>query len=121
MNRGVRLYERSPAVGPWTTATFAEDREPAPGYAGYNATNFGVRGFSEALRTEIGERVRVTLVSPGLVETDLPDEHGPLGDRLDEITPLCSGDVASAVRYAVERPPRVAVNELVIRPAERER
>lgn len=103
------------------TVSSVSDREPSAGYAGYDATKFGIRGFTEALRREAGEGLRVTLVSPGLVDTDLPDGDGPLADRMDELTPLRPDDVADAVRYAVGQPDRVAVNELVIRPAGQDR
>jgi NADP-dependent 3-hydroxy acid dehydrogenase YdfG len=101
-------------------------RRAAAGYAGYSATKFGVNGFSEALRREAGEELRVTVVEPGLVDTDLSDHAGHESvagpdDRTDAITPLESDDVAAAVVYAVTQPSRVAVNEILLRPSGQER
>lgn len=101
-------------------------REAAAGYAGYSATKFGVNGFSEALRREVGEDLRVTVVEPGLVDTGLAHDAdgegvaGP-GERLEAITPLAPEDVAAAVVYAVTQPRRVAVNEILLRPSGQER
>ena len=101
-------------------------REAAAGYAGYSASKFGVNGFSEALRREVGEDLRVTVVEPGLVDTGLvhcadgEDVAGP-GERLESMTPLVPEDVAAAVVYAVTQPRRVAVNEILLRPSGQER
>ncbi len=93
------------------------------GFAGYSASKFGVSAFAEALRQEMGPRgVRVTLVVPGLVATELADHvtHGPsrraIEERMAALTPLRPEDVAGAVLYAVSQPPHVAVGEIVIRP-----
>lgn len=93
----------------------------------YCATKFGVGAFSEALRQELaGRHVRVSVVEPGSVDTDLRG-HNPaviqqqLAARLGEIDRLESHDVADAVGYIVTRPRHVAVAELLIRPTEQAR
>lgn len=90
----------------------------------YNATKFGVGAFSESLRQELaGEHVRVSLVEPGAVETELVSHNRPevqesLQERFGSIERLQSEDIADAVRYVVTRPWHVAVNELLVRPTE---
>jgi len=90
---------------------------------GYSATKFGVNAFSESLRKEIADSdVRVTVVSPGAVETELgdhiPDEQTKerMADLTDDLAPLDPVDIANGIAYALSQPARVSVNELVIRP-----
>ncbi len=94
------------------------------GFAAYSASKFGVGAFAEALRQEMSPRgVRVTLVVPGLVATELADHvthqasRRAIEERLAALTPLRPEDVAGAVLYAVSQPRHVAVGEIVIRPA----
>ena len=96
------------------------------GAAVYNLTKHGVGAFSEALRQEVtGRHVRVSLVEPGAVDTELPDHvRDDIRDKmmggLSEIEPLESEDIADAITYIVTRPRHIAVNELLIRPTEQE-
>jgi NADP-dependent 3-hydroxy acid dehydrogenase YdfG len=90
----------------------------------YNLTKFGVGAFSESLRQEVTQRhVRVSLVEPGAVATELADHIRPeirdkMMDRFDGVERLESADIADAIAYIVTRPRRVAVNEVLIRPTE---
>ncbi len=92
----------------------------------YNLTKHGVGAFSESLRQEVtGRHVRVSLVEPGAVITELPDHvraeiRDRMMGRLTEIERLESADIADAIAYIVSRPRRVAINELLIRPTEQE-
>jgi NADP-dependent 3-hydroxy acid dehydrogenase YdfG len=92
----------------------------------YNATKHAVGAFSESLRQEVTARhVRVSLVEPGAVETDLvmhnrPEIREGMRKRLDSIELLQANDIADAVAYIVTRPRRVAVNEIMLRPAQQE-
>jgi clavulanate-9-aldehyde reducatase len=95
------------------------------GGAVYNASKFAVNGFSEGLRHEVTERgVRVVLIEPGTVETELREHITHAGakaaiqERVSKIRQLRSSDVAEAVRYAVTAPGHVAVNEILIRPTD---
>jgi NADP-dependent 3-hydroxy acid dehydrogenase YdfG len=99
-----------------------------PGAAAYAATKFGVVAFSEALRREVyADRIRVTVIEPGMVETELGDHitnpgmKANLEQRRAAMEPLQSEDIAAAVLYAVTQPPRVNVNEILIRPTDQER
>jgi NADP-dependent 3-hydroxy acid dehydrogenase YdfG len=94
----------------------------------YAATKFGVGAFSEALRREVyRDNIRVTIIEPGAVATELRD-HVPDPDTRDRIDTwarsmrqLQSEDVAAAILYAVGQPPHVNVNEILLRPTDQER
>ena len=94
----------------------------------YNATKWGVGAFSEALRQEcVGDHIRVTVIEPGVVETDLASHITNSAAReialrrIQEITPLQREDIANAIVYAVTQPSHVNVNEILLRPTEQER
>jgi NADP-dependent 3-hydroxy acid dehydrogenase YdfG len=92
----------------------------------YNATKFAVGAFSESLRQEVTQRhVRVSLVEPGLVATELAGHNRPeilagLRARFSVDEPLQAADIAGAIVYVVTRPRHIAVNEILIRPTEQE-
>jgi NADP-dependent 3-hydroxy acid dehydrogenase YdfG len=94
------------------------------GSAVYNMTKHGVGAFSEALRQEIADRhVRVSVIEPGAVATELAGHNRPevretIQQRFADVERLEAVDIADAIRYVVTRPRRVAVNEIMIRPAE---
>ena len=99
-----------------------------PGASGYAATKFGVVAFSESLRREVyADKVRVTVIEPGLVRTELGDHitneefKAGLEHRLATMEALTAEDIANAILYAVSQPPRVNVNEILIRPTDQER
>jgi NADP-dependent 3-hydroxy acid dehydrogenase YdfG len=76
----------------------------------YGCTKWAVTAMAEAARQELsGSGVRVTLLSPGTVETPFYDE--PVGGEQ-----LVPEDVARALMFALEQPPRVDVNEILVRP-----
>ncbi len=88
----------------------------------YNLTKHGVGAVSESLRQQHSkEGVRVTIIEPGIVTTELTD-HIRDGVRevvkgwIDKMTPLESHDIADAIEYAVTRPGHVSINEVLIRP-----
>lgn len=99
-----------------------------PNASAYAATKFGVVAFSESLRREVfGNKIRVTVIEPGLVATELQEHvtnaamRAGLIERLAALEPLLPDDIAAAVLYAVTQPPRVNVNEIVLRPTGQER
>ena len=99
-------------------------RRADAGAAVYNLTKFGVHAFSEALRQEaLHAGVRVTVVAPGFVETELQGHNtNPVvvqamtraREQIGEV--LEPEDIADAIAYAVTRPPHVCLNEVVVRP-----
>jgi NADP-dependent 3-hydroxy acid dehydrogenase YdfG len=92
----------------------------------YNLTKHGVGAFSESLRQEVSSRhVRVSLVEPGAVETELPSHNRPeiqeaIGKRFGDVERLQAPDIADAIAYIVTRPRHVAINELLVRPTEQQ-
>jgi NADP-dependent 3-hydroxy acid dehydrogenase YdfG len=95
------------------------------GTGAYNATKWGVNAFSEALRQEVtGRHVRVSLIEPGAVETELASHNRPeiqetvINPRFADIETLQAEDIAEAISFVVTRPRRTAVNEVLIRPTE---
>ncbi|MGZ4177227.1 MAG: SDR family NAD(P)-dependent oxidoreductase [Solirubrobacteraceae bacterium] len=92
----------------------------------YNLTKHGVGAFSESLRQEVtGRHVRVSLVEPGAVATELASHNRPeireqMQQRFGNIERMQSEDIADAIAYIVTRPWRVAINEMLIRPTEQE-
>jgi NADP-dependent 3-hydroxy acid dehydrogenase YdfG len=92
----------------------------------YNLTKHGVGAFSESLRQEVaGRHVRVSLVEPGAVATELASHNRPeiregMAKRFGNIERLQSQDIADAITYIVTRARHIAINELLIRPTEQE-
>lgn len=100
-------------------------RGASPTSAGYSASKWAVGGFSEGLRQEVRLfGVRVTVVEPGVVATELTDHitHQPTKaayeGRIADMRKLEPEDVAAAIVYAVTQPARVNVNEILIRPTD---
>ena len=93
------------------------------GSAVYCATKHAMNAYSESLRQELAEhRVRVTVLEPAAVETELFPVDVREQRRADRgYPPLHADDVADAVAYAVTRPAHVAVSELLIRPTGQQR
>ena len=76
----------------------------------YAATKWAVTGMAQNIRAEcVGTGVRVTLVQPGMVETEMT------AGRTD-VPKLHADDIANGILYALGQPPSVDVNELTIRP-----
>jgi NADP-dependent 3-hydroxy acid dehydrogenase YdfG len=95
-----------------------------PGAGVYALTKFGLAAFSESLRQElIARRVRVSVVEPGTVDTELvshvrEDIRQAAQSQVGSIDPLLPDDIAEAVVHIVTRDRRVAVNEVLVRAAE---
>jgi len=90
----------------------------------YCASKAAVRAISEGLKQDLlGTPVRVTVVDPGLVETEFSDIRFR-GDQeraktvYAGLTPLTPEDVADVVLYCVTRPPHVNVSEVLILPTD---
>ena len=90
----------------------------------YNLTKFGVGAFSESLRQEgVALGVRVTLIEPGAVSTELAGHNRPevleqISKRFGNIERLTSEDIAAAVLYAICQPKHVSINEVLVRPSQ---
>jgi len=91
-----------------------------PTAAVYCATKFAVAAITEGLRQEAREGVRVTLVSPGTVTSELADSisdpqarQGMQEFRRITISPAA---IARAIQFALDQPADVDVSELIVRP-----
>ena len=106
------------------TVSSTGGRVARPGTAVYSLTKFGVNAFSEGIRQElIGKRVRVGLVEPGTVATEITESlpaqaRQAQAERTAGMVKLAPQDIADAVLYMVTRDRRVAVNEMLVRSAE---
>jgi NADP-dependent 3-hydroxy acid dehydrogenase YdfG len=94
----------------------------------YCATKHAVTALSEGLRQEFSQRanIRITCVEPGVVATELTntitDESlKSFVEMSKNIEALKADDIANAILYAVQSPPNVNVNEILIRPTTQER
>ena len=88
----------------------------------YAATKWGLNGWSESLRQELLPDVRVIVVEPGAVATELTDhitdaETKQGVEQFYEATAITAEDIAEIVAFAVSRPRRVALNEILVRPS----
>jgi len=90
-----------------------------PGAGGYAGTKYAIEALSEALRMELAETgVRVAVVEPGLVRTDLHRDHAVRPEVVQGVSqPLLPEDVARAVVFAVEQPPHVLVPRIMVLPS----
>jgi NADP-dependent 3-hydroxy acid dehydrogenase YdfG len=92
----------------------------------YNATKHAVGAFSESLRQEVtGRNVRISLVEPGAVDTELSGHNRPeilegIKQRFQGIERLEAQDIADTIEFVVTRPRHVAVNEILVRPTSQE-
>jgi NADP-dependent 3-hydroxy acid dehydrogenase YdfG len=96
-------------------------RTARPGNAAYAATKWGLNGWSESLRQELQPDVRVIVIEPGAVSTELVDHitHGETKqaiERFYDATSITAGDVAQIIAFAVSRPRSVSINEILVRP-----
>jgi NADP-dependent 3-hydroxy acid dehydrogenase YdfG len=94
----------------------------------YCATKHAVAAFSEGLRQEFSVRynIRVTSIEPGVVATELNDtitDESLKGfvESAKKMVALQAEDIANAILFAVESPPHMNVNEILIRPTTQER
>ena len=85
----------------------------------YVATKAGIQGFSKALRKEVNRLgIKVTLIEPGAVETDMQSEYSPAEQRkrIEAMKMLRAEDIAACVLYTISQPKRCDVVSLQIRP-----
>ncbi|MCQ6268241.1 SDR family oxidoreductase [Fictibacillus sp. WQ 8-8] len=92
----------------------------SPTAAVYCATKFAVRAISEGLRMEVGDDIRVTIVSPGVTESELADsisdeEASQVMKEYRKIA-ISPDSIARTILFAIEQPADVDVNEIIVRP-----
>ena len=96
-------------------------RTARPGNAVYAATKWGMNGWSESLRQELQPDIRVMVIEPGAVATELTDHitHSDTKQATekmyDEIS-ITAQDIAEVIAFSVSRPRRMTLNEILVRP-----
>jgi clavulanate-9-aldehyde reducatase len=118
----IMLAQEPPLRGHVVNVSSVAGRIARAGSGVYNLTKFGVGAFSESLRQEVtAQGVRVTIVEPGMVATELGSHNRPeiqvgIRQTFKDVTPLEADDVARAIVYALTQPDNVSVNEVLVRP-----
>ncbi len=94
----------------------------------YCATKHAVTAFSEGLRQEFSQRynIRVTCIEPGVVDTELNESITDKSlekfvEATKQMQSLKAMDIANAIVFAVDSPPYMNVNEIMLRPTSQER
>ncbi len=107
--------------GHFVTVASIGAHEVAPTAAVYCATKYAAWAVTEGLRQEVDPSIRVTTVSPGVVESELADTITEPGARelmrTYRANTIPASAIADAIAYAIGQPAGVDVNELIIRPA----
>jgi hypothetical protein len=96
-------------------------RTARAGNAAYAATKWGMNGWSEALRQELQPDIRVTVIEPGAVATELTNHITDSGvkqntEQFYAQLAITAEDVAEVIAFAVTRPRRMTLNEILLRP-----
>lgn len=89
----------------------------------YAATKWGINGWSESLRQELLPDVRVTLIEPGVVDTELPSHITDNATRetvqkMYDVARVTPGEIAEVIAFILSRPRHLAINEVLLRPAD---
>jgi NADP-dependent 3-hydroxy acid dehydrogenase YdfG len=115
---------RAQGAGDIVNVSSVAGRVARAGSGVYNLTKWGVGAFSESLRQETsGSGIRVTLIEPGAVATELIEQNRPeiveqIHQRIGDVHALDPGDIANAILYALSQPQHVSVNEVLVRPSD---
>ena len=111
---------RSQGGGHFVNISSVAGHRVGPTMAVYSGTKFAVRAISEGLRQEAGDKLRVTIISPGAVESELAEtiSDRDLKTRMVEYRTIAipASAIARAIAFAIEQPSDVDVNEIVVRP-----
>ncbi|MER5802116.1 SDR family oxidoreductase [Streptomyces mirabilis] len=98
-------------------------RVAGPGSGVYSASKWGLNGWSESLRQELLPDVRVTLIEPGIVDTELPTHitHEATRQGVQQaynVATVSAEDIAEVITFTLQRPRHLAINEILLRPAD---
>jgi NADP-dependent 3-hydroxy acid dehydrogenase YdfG len=102
------------------TASTAAHRV-VPNQSVYAATKIAVRAISEGLRQEAGDKLRITVISPGFTQTSFaedvtnPEVKAQLAESRDKFA-MPPDAIARAIAFAIEQPADIDVGEIVVRP-----
>jgi len=112
---------RKQGFGHFVNTASTAGHKTVPNQSVYSATKFAVRAISEGLRMEAGEKLCVTIISPGFVNTNFaegvtnPEVKTQLENARDKFA-LPPEAIARAIVFAIEQPSDVDVNEITVRP-----
>jgi NADP-dependent 3-hydroxy acid dehydrogenase YdfG len=112
---------RKQGFGPFVNTASTAGHKTVPNQSIYSATKFAVRAISEGLRMEAGANLRVTIISPGFVNTNFaegvsnPEVKAQLESARDKFA-LPPEAIARAIVFAIEQPADVDVGEIIVRP-----
>jgi NADP-dependent 3-hydroxy acid dehydrogenase YdfG len=112
---------RKQGFGHFVNTASTAGYKTVPNQSVYSATKFAVRAISEGLRMEAGEKLRVTIISPGFVRTNFaegvtnPEVKAQLEGARDKFA-LPPEAIARAIVFAIEQPGDVDVGEIIVRP-----
>jgi NADP-dependent 3-hydroxy acid dehydrogenase YdfG len=98
-------------------------RDQVPNFSFYQASKFAVRALTDTLRAELaakGTKVRVGMISPGLVATEFRERASEgkfkYESYFEKYKPLLPSDIADAVLYMLSTPPHVQVQDILLSP-----
>ncbi|WP_433435444.1 SDR family oxidoreductase [Nonomuraea sp. CA-141351] len=107
-------------AGHFITIASVGAHEVMPTGAVYCATKYAAWAITEGLRLEVDPSIRVTTISPGIVESEIADSITEPETkeiiRAFRESPISADAIAAAIAYAIGQPSDVDVNEIVIRP-----
>ena len=114
------------AGGDLVSISSVAGRTARPRNAVYAATKWGIVGWSEGLRQELQPNVRVMVIEPGAVDSELTDhithaETRAFSKEYVKDIAIKSEDIAEVIAFAVSRPKRMTLNEILVRPTAQER
>jgi NADP-dependent 3-hydroxy acid dehydrogenase YdfG len=120
--RGMQTKDEAQIIN---LASIYGHRDQVPNFSFYQASKFAVRALTNTLRAELaakpgGTRVRVGMISPGLVATEFRERasHGAFKyeSYFDKYPPLLPSDIADAALYMLSTPPHVQVQDILLSP-----
>ena len=112
---------RAQGAGHFVNIASTAAHRVVPNMAVYAASKFAVRAFSEGLRQEAGDKLRVTVISPGFTKTNFaasignPDLRAQIEQGMDKMA-ISPDAIARAIAFAIEQPADVDVGEIIVRP-----
>jgi NADP-dependent 3-hydroxy acid dehydrogenase YdfG len=117
----VFLHQLRDGGGDLVNISSVAGRTARPGNAVYAATKWGINGWSESLRQELQPDIRVMVIEPGAVATELTDhitdaETKQATRQFVRDLAIGAQDIAEVIAFAVARPRRMTLNEILVRP-----
>jgi NADP-dependent 3-hydroxy acid dehydrogenase YdfG len=121
----VFLDQLKDGAGDLVNISSVAGRVATAGGAVYHAAKWGINGWSESLRQELLPDVRVTLIEPGVVDTELPTHitHEATREAVQagyDVATVKPEEVAEVIAFVLSRPRHLAINEVLLRPSDQQ-